>query len=96
MLLAVKASQSKGEIDYSYGSYHRASMPDFSLSALISQVVTMRFQGVGLCLGLLVITVNAELVNDGVEVEDFSENSEESNSKEDEPSSGVRRLRCEL
>lgn len=91
----MKASQNKGEIDYSYGSYHRASMPDFSLSALISQVVTMRFQGVGLCLGLLVITVNAELVN-GVEVEDFSENSEESNSKEDEPSSGVRRLRCEL
>lgn len=56
----------------------------------------MRSQGVGLCLGLLVISVNAEFMNDGVEVEDFSENSEESNIKEDEPSSGVRRLRHEL
>lgn len=56
----------------------------------------MRFQGVGLCLSLLAIAVNAEFVSDGVEVEDASENSEESSIKEDEPSSGVRRLRREL
>ncbi|XP_021026763.1 calmegin [Mus caroli] len=48
----------------------------------------MRFQGVGLCLGLLFITVNADFMDDGVEVEDFSENSDESNIK-DEPSSGT-------
>lgn len=65
-------------------------MPDFS------QVVAMRFQGVGLCLSLLAIAVNAEFVSDGAEVEDASENSEESSIKEDEPSSGVRRLRREL
>lgn len=55
----------------------------------------MHFQGVGLCLGLLFITVNADFMDDGVEVEDFSENSDESNIK-DEPSSGVRRLRSEF
>ncbi|EGW12131.1 Ral guanine nucleotide dissociation stimulator [Cricetulus griseus] len=49
----------------------------------------MHFQSVGLCLGLLFITVNAEFMNDGVDVEDFSENPEESSIKEDDPSSGV-------
>lgn len=55
----------------------------------------MHFQGVGLCLGLLFITAKADFVDDGVEVEDFSESSDESDFK-DEPSSGVRRLRSEL
>ncbi|XP_012974313.1 calmegin [Mesocricetus auratus] len=49
----------------------------------------MHFQSVGLCLGLLFITVNAEFMNDGVEVEDVSENPEESSVKEDDPSSGT-------
>lgn len=88
----MKPSQNKGEIISSDGSYHVASMSDFSLAALILQMVNMHFQGVGLCLSLLFITVNAEFMNDGVEVEDFNENSEESNIKEDETSSGVRQL----
>lgn len=62
---------------------------------LISQRVNMHFQGVGLCLGLLFITANADFMEDGVEVEDFSENSDDSNVN-DEPSSGVRWLRSEL
>lgn len=55
----------------------------------------MRLQGAGLCVGLLLIMVNADFMDDGVEVEEFSENSDERNI-EDEPSSGVRRLRSEL
>lgn len=88
--------QSKGETISPYGSYHMASLPDFSMTALIPQIVNMHFQSVGLCLGLLFITVNAEFMNDGVDVEDFSENPEESSIKEDDPSSGVRWLRSEL
>uniref|UniRef100_A0A8C9AMB2 Calmegin n=1 Tax=Prolemur simus TaxID=1328070 RepID=A0A8C9AMB2_PROSS len=37
----------------------------------------MHFQGFSLCLGLLFISINAEFVDDGVEMEDFDENSEE-------------------
>ncbi|XP_012510160.1 PREDICTED: calmegin [Propithecus coquereli] len=37
----------------------------------------MHFQGFSLCLGLLFISINAEVVDDGVEMEDFDENSEE-------------------
>ncbi|KAH0512248.1 Calmegin [Microtus ochrogaster] len=56
----------------------------------------MRFQSVGLCLGLLAIAVNAEFVSDGVEVGDASENSEESSIKEDEPSSGTIKYKTPL
>ncbi|KAL2780923.1 calmegin precursor [Daubentonia madagascariensis] len=37
----------------------------------------MHFQGFSLCLGLLFISINAEFMDDGVEMEDFDENSEE-------------------
>nr|XP_008508851.1 PREDICTED: calmegin-like [Equus przewalskii] len=37
----------------------------------------MRFQGFWLCFGLVFISVNAEFMDDGVEMEDFDENSEE-------------------
>ncbi|XP_010609195.1 calmegin [Fukomys damarensis] len=38
----------------------------------------MYFSGFGLCLGVLFISVSAELMNDGVEMENFDENSDES------------------
>ncbi|XP_008841654.1 calmegin [Nannospalax galili] len=50
----------------------------------------MRFQGVGLCLGLLFITVNAQFMGDGVEVEDFNQNSEETDVKEEIPSGTIK------
>lgn len=52
----------------------------------------MRFQGFWLCLGLLFISINAEFMDDSVEMEDFHENSEET----DELSSEVRLLRTKL
>ncbi|KAM7332834.1 calmegin [Alexandromys fortis] len=56
----------------------------------------MHLQGVGLCLSLLAIAVNAEFVSDGAEVEDASENSEESSIKDDEPSSGTIKYKTPL
>lgn len=56
----------------------------------------MRFQSFWLCLGLLFTSVNAEFMDDGVEMEDFDENSEEIDVNESELSSGVRLLRNEL
>ncbi|KAF4011902.1 hypothetical protein G4228_003312 [Cervus hanglu yarkandensis] len=42
----------------------------------------MRFQGFRLCLGLLFISINAEFMDDSVEMEDFDENSEETDENE--------------
>ncbi|XP_023375762.1 calmegin isoform X1 [Pteropus vampyrus] len=50
----------------------------------------MYFQGFGLCLGLLFISVNAEFMDDGVEMEDFNENSEEIDINEVELSSEIK------
>ncbi|KAM9677757.1 calmegin isoform 1-T1 [Trichechus inunguis] len=50
----------------------------------------MHFQGFRLCLGLLLISVNAEFMDDGVEMEDFDENSEEIDVDEDELSSEIK------
>ncbi|XP_076429709.1 calmegin-like [Peromyscus maniculatus bairdii] len=82
-------------VDRGAGVRNRVRMPGLHPilspegSAGCGQMVNMHFQGVGLCLSLLFITVNAEFMNDGVEVEDLNENSEESNIKEDESSSGT-------
>ena len=54
----------------------------------------MRFQGFRLCLGLIFISVNAEFMDDSVEMEDFDENSEETD--ENELSSEVRLLRTKI
>lgn len=94
MLLAIKTSRIKEKLFLPMVLTKQHSCLIFR--ALIPQIVNMHFQSVGLCLGLLFITVNAEFMNDGVEVEDVSENPEESSVKEDDPSSGVRRLRSEL
>lgn len=56
----------------------------------------MRFQGFWLCLGLLFISVNAEFMDDSVEIDDFDENSEEIDGSEEELSSEVRLLRNQL
>lgn len=56
----------------------------------------MHFQSFWLCLGLLFISINAEFMDDGVEMEDFDENSEETDVIEGELSSEVRLLRNEL
>ncbi|KAM4834322.1 calmegin [Thomomys bottae] len=42
----------------------------------------MRVRGLGLCLGLLFISANADFADDSVDVEDFSENSEEMGAEE--------------
>jgi calmegin len=55
----------------------------------------MHFHAFGLYLGLLFISINAEFMDDGVEVEDLSENAEESDANEGEHPSGVRLLRNE-
>lgn len=55
----------------------------------------MHLQGIGLCLGLLFTSINAEFVDDTVEVEDFNEHSEEIDVNEGEHSSEVRLLRNE-
>lgn len=68
----------------------------FSLITFNSQIINMYFQGFGLCLGLLFISVKAEFMDDGVEMEDFNENSEEIDINEVELSSEVRILRCKL
>ena len=56
----------------------------------------MRFQDFWLCLGLLFISINAEFMDDSVEMEDFDENSEEIDANENEFSSEVRLLRNKL
>ena len=56
----------------------------------------MRFQGFWLCLGLLSISVHAELMGDDVERTDFDENSGEIDVNEDELSSEVRLQRNQL
>lgn len=56
----------------------------------------MYFQGYWLCLGLLFVSVNAEFMDDGVEVEELGENSEDIDTNEGELSSEVRLLRNEL
>lgn len=91
MLLVTEASRSPLFLWFSA----QGIPPWFFTGCFHFQVVNMHFQGVGLCLGLLFITAKADFVDDGVEVEDFSESSDESDFK-DEPSSGVRRLRSEL
>lgn len=68
----------------------------FSLITFNSQIIDMHFQGFGLCLGLLFISANAEFMDDGVETEDFSDNSEEIDINEVELSSEVSILRCQL
>ncbi|XP_053437960.1 calmegin isoform X1 [Nycticebus coucang] len=50
----------------------------------------MHFQGFSLCFGLLFISVNAEFMDDGVEMEDFDKNSEEINVNEGELSSEIK------
>ncbi|XP_069851966.1 calmegin-like isoform X2 [Dipodomys merriami] len=50
---------------------------------------SMRFRGLGLCLGLLFISANADFADDSVEVEDFGENSEEIGAEEATPSPEV-------
>ncbi|XP_075400926.1 calmegin [Tenrec ecaudatus] len=50
----------------------------------------MQLQGFRLCLGLLLISVHAEFMDDGVEMEDFDENSEEIDIDEDEISSEIK------
>ncbi|XP_007939414.1 calmegin [Orycteropus afer afer] len=50
----------------------------------------MHFQGFGLCLGLLLISVKAEFMDDGVDMEDFHENSEEIDVDDDELSSEIK------
>nr|XP_044987279.1 calmegin [Jaculus jaculus]XP_044987280.1 calmegin [Jaculus jaculus] len=47
----------------------------------------MHFQGFGLCMSLLFISMNTELMGDGAEVEDVNKNSEEIDAKKDEHSS---------
>ncbi|XP_055975070.1 calmegin [Sorex fumeus] len=49
----------------------------------------MHFQGFWLCLGLLFTSINAESVDDGVELEDFDEKSEEIDGNEGEYSSEI-------
>lgn len=49
----------------------------------------MRFQAFWLCLGLLFISINAEFMDDDVEMEDLEENSEETDVNEGELSSEV-------
>lgn len=56
----------------------------------------MRFHGFRLCLGLLFISINAEFMDDSVEIDDFDENSEEIDGSEEELSSEVRLLRNQL
>uniref|UniRef100_A0A2K6B3Z2 Calmegin n=1 Tax=Macaca nemestrina TaxID=9545 RepID=A0A2K6B3Z2_MACNE len=50
----------------------------------------MRFQAFWLCLGLLFISVNAEFMDDDVEMEDLEENSEETDVNEGELSSEIK------
>uniref|UniRef100_A0A8D2B4Z0 Calmegin n=1 Tax=Sciurus vulgaris TaxID=55149 RepID=A0A8D2B4Z0_SCIVU len=50
----------------------------------------MHFQGLGLCLSLLFISINAEFMDDGVEVEDFNEHSEEIDVNEGAQSSEIK------
>ncbi|XP_032713149.1 calmegin isoform X1 [Lontra canadensis] len=50
----------------------------------------MHFQSFWPCLALLFISVNAEYMDDGVEMEDFNENSEEIDVNEDELSSEIK------
>lgn len=50
----------------------------------------MNFQDFWLGLGLLFISINAEFLDDGVEMEDFEENSEETDVNTGERSSEVR------
>ncbi|XP_008053094.1 calmegin [Carlito syrichta] len=50
----------------------------------------MHFQAFGLCVGLLFISVNAEFMDDGVEMEDFGENPEKIEANEGEPSSEIK------
>lgn len=54
------------------------------------QIISMNFQDLWLGLGLLFISVNAEFLGDGAEMEDFDENSEETNVNAGEHSSEVR------
>lgn len=56
----------------------------------------MHFQGFWLCLGILCISVNAEFMEDDVEMTDFEENPEETDVNENELSSEVRLLRKQL
>lgn len=56
----------------------------------------MHFQRFWLYLGLLFISINAEFMDDGGEMEDFDENSEEIDVNEGELSSEVRLLQNEL
>nr|XP_019586362.1 PREDICTED: calmegin isoform X1 [Rhinolophus sinicus]XP_019586363.1 PREDICTED: calmegin isoform X1 [Rhinolophus sinicus]XP_019586364.1 PREDICTED: calmegin isoform X1 [Rhinolophus sinicus] len=50
----------------------------------------MYFQGYWLCLGLLFVSVNAEFMDDGVEVEELGENSEDIDTNEGELSSEIK------
>nr|BAE00416.1 unnamed protein product [Macaca fascicularis] len=50
----------------------------------------MRFQAFWLCLGLLFISINAEFMDDDVEMEDLEENSEETDVNEGELSSEIK------
>lgn len=52
----------------------------------------MHFQSFWPCLALMFISINAEFMDDGVEMEDFDENSEEIDVNEGELSSEVRLL----
>ncbi|XP_036914380.1 calmegin isoform X1 [Sturnira hondurensis] len=57
---------------------------------LISQIIDMHFQGFWLCLGLLSVSIHAELVDDDVEGTGFAETSGETDVGEDELSSEVK------
>ncbi|XP_006144693.1 calmegin [Tupaia chinensis] len=50
----------------------------------------MRFQDWWLCLGLLVISVNAEFMDEGVEMDDFEESSDDTDVNEGEISSEIK------
>ncbi|KAK2507068.1 hypothetical protein MC885_020419 [Smutsia gigantea] len=62
----------------------------YQTDAGVKQIINMHFQGFWLYLGLLVISANAEFMDDGVEMEDFEENSEEIDANEGELSSEIK------